>query len=128
MAKLRDDPTKNFAIITPDEQQAKREVAIPGCGAVHMNCFHPDGAIAAKQNICSCEGCIVGDFVSCIDEPGYMCSGQTIGNVLNDEEEELDEYGDEIDESVIEVVKTGDIIALFSPKNSLELFFLCRIL
>ena len=55
----------------------------------------------------------------------------------SDAEDECDDFNDEIDdemeqyelrsESVMEIIQNGSIIALFSPSNALELFYLCKV-
>ena len=35
-------------------------------------CFHANGSVQAKVNLCSCSICLVGDFVKCPYEKGSM--------------------------------------------------------
>ena len=46
---------------------------------------------------------------------------------VNDERELMEQY-ELRSESVTEVVKAGNVMALFSPSNALELFYLCKVI
>ena len=46
-------------------QEGGKSVKIPGCMAIHMLCFNPDGSILQKTNICSCSDCLAGNFDHC---------------------------------------------------------------
>ena len=49
-----------------------------------------------------------------------------------------DEFGDEVcndmekfelrSESILQIIQQGSVIALYSPANSLELFYLCKVI
>ena len=56
--------------------KSKESFPIKGCmkDALHMLCFNPNGSVLTKANICSCEDCIVGDFLKCSDERGKAIS------------------------------------------------------
>ena len=68
-----------------------------------------------------------------------MCSGRSGGDYSTDSDMEY-EFGDVDDErelkemyklrseSVTEVVKAGNVVALFSPSFALELFYLCIVI
>ena len=80
--------------------------------------------------------------MECSIERGVHVSGETATEDdfcdSDDQFEEDDVFGEEIDDEleqnelrsdiVLEVIRTGDVIALFSSTNSLELFYICRVL
>ena len=86
-----------------------------------MICYHSDGSIEIKINVCSCENCLIGDFLNCIDEKGTFIpakhfdnepsdseSSESEGNSVDDgpenKEEEIEQYKLRAN-SVFEVVK-----------------------
>ena len=91
-----------------------------------------------------CTNCLEGNFLLCCSEKGTLFSGEYGDDDSNDnnsdiEYEEQAEFGDNIDneeleryemrsESVLQVLQKGNIIALFSPSNALELFYLCKVI
>ena len=106
-----------------------------------MICFHLDGSIQAKENICSCEKCIEGDFIGCVSEKGRVVyQSSEIKGDSNDEEDESDDEN-EVEESdnvqeeedyeirgsnIMACITKNSVIALFSDSSALELFYLCR--
>ena len=120
-----------------------KPLKITGCvkDSYHMICFNPNGSILTKINICSCYDCLEGKFMDCSLEKGKLLMGGEADDEdyssNSDVEFEDDEFGNvdhEMEqyemrsESVIQVVKPGSVVALFSPPNALELFYLCKIL
>ena len=120
-----------------------KPIKIPGCvtNAYHMLCSNPDASILAKIHICSCTECLEGKFLDCSFEKGHTVV--TSESHLSDDESDSDvEYEDDEfvpaddenelyelrSENVQLVVKRGSIVALFSPLNALELFYLCRVI
>ena len=111
---------------------------IKGCMKLHRLSFFPDGSIQSKINICSCKSCVEGDLVSCLTEKGKTV--QQVTEVSDDdsttESEFENDYDDESDaeayelrsESVNSVLTKNTTIALYSSSNSLELFYLCKVI
>ena len=112
---------------------------INGCMQLHMICFSPNGIVTAKVNLCSCDACIEGKFFECLVKKGlYMIENSDV-----DSNEDLDESQDFIEvedieneqnelyemrsDSVFDVIKKDGVIVLYSPPNSLELFYLCKV-
>ena len=112
--------------------------------AYHMICFFPSGKILMKVNMCSCTECFEGYFDMCLIKKGKLVSNsndadtdgyQTDSDV---EYEDEDNFGDNVEEdmelyemrsgTVLKVVGPGFVVALFSPVNSLELCYLCRVI
>ena len=117
-----------------------------------MICYHSDGSIEIKINVCSCENCFIRDFVNCIDEKGtfipakHFDNGPSDSESLESEDDSDDDYDDDNDDdgsendeeeteqyelqanSVFEVVKQRNIIALYSPPTAFEPFYLCKVL
>ena len=104
-----------------------------------MICFKPDGTIISKINIYSCDDCLEGNFMECCIEKGklVMTGDDSDDYSTNSEAEyEYDEFENADNETelyelrsetVVPVVKPGNVIALFSPPNALELFYLCKV-
>ena len=70
-AHVKDDKQKIYSVIDPQEildlrQAEANPVSIPGCvkQSYHI-CFKPDGTVLTKVNICSCEVCLLGEFLEC---------------------------------------------------------------
>ena len=123
--------------------EGAKSVPIPGCvkESHHMICFKPDGSILTKVNMCSCEDCLEGNFLDCSSEKGKLVmvgDGTDDYSTDSEAEYEFDEFEDLVDDetelyelrgdTVVEVVKPGNIIALFSPANALELFYLSKVI
>ena len=54
-----------------------------------MMCFHPDGAIVAKENIRSCKQCIKENLLNCVNERGRLAqSFELIYSNREDENED----------------------------------------
>ena len=85
---------------------------------------------------------MIGDFVNCIDEKGTFIPAKHFDNEPSDsessesEDDSDDDDGSENDEeetqrnelrakNAFEVVKQGNIIALYSPRSAFEPFYLC---
>ena len=144
---FKDDKQKKYYNIeATDIATVRRDdcspLSIPGCMNYHMICFNTDGSLLTKNNICSCDDCLQGNFLNCDTETGTLILGDKMGdedNVDSDVEyEDDDEFGDEIEEdleqyelrssSVLVVIQKGSVIALFSPENAIELFYLCKVI
>ena len=120
-----------------EKRKQKTALVIKDCLKLHMVAFHPDGSIQTKVNICSCDECITGDFINCTLELGVKICHRNVDESDGESDEEC-EYEDEDDgsteqyelraDSVLDVVQAGSYIALFSPPNALELFYLCKVL
>ena len=54
------------------KRQAIESLSLKGSSKLHMMRFHLDGAIMAKENICSCKQCIKGDLLNCVSERGQL--------------------------------------------------------
>ena len=104
-----------------------------------MICFHLDGSVQIKENLCSCCTCLNGDFVNCLSERGKIVYGAVSSGDDTDASSE-DEIEDEIVSSaqqqeeynirgsnIMECISKDSVIALFSPSSSLELFYLCHV-
>ena len=112
-----------------------------GCRKLHMLSFFPDGSIQSKINICSCKSCIEGDFVSCLTEKGKTVQQVTeasdndstteseFENDCDDDNAESDAEAYKLrSESVNSVLTKNTTTALYSSSNSLELFYLCKVI
>ena len=43
-----------------------------------MISFVPAGSVQIKINLCSCESCLIGNFVNCVHEPGVQVGSKLI--------------------------------------------------
>ena len=98
-------------------------------------------SIQSKINICSCKSYIGGDFFSCLTEKGKTVQQVTEAcdnDSTTESEFENDYDGDDAEsdveayeirsESVSSVLTKNTTIALYSSSNSLELFYLCKVI
>ena len=107
-----------------------------------MFCYSPDGSIQLKQWICSCCMCKVGKFTECNDEKGVIIyprksnqdesSSSSSDSEDSDRDKEVEESDVEQYEmrsaSISEIVETGNIVALFAPSKSFEMFYQCKVI
>ena len=133
------------------ERKPKKEwdrLPINGCQKQHMFAYFPDGSVQFKENMCSCETCLDGNFVDCKIEKGVEKftrndygsesettsdsdgSGGSDGDESRDSESSTDEEIYEIrGNTIFEAVEVGSTIAIHSPKEeSGEIFYLCQVL
>ena len=117
-------------------RREKGSLPIKGSSKLHMICFHTDGSIQVKENICSCEDCIQGAFINCMSEKGRVVFSSV--NSEGDSDEEDDEIEEEsasneddeneiCGESVMECLTKDSAIALYSHSSAFELFYVCKV-
>ena len=108
----------------------------------HMISYFPNGSTQSKVNICSCASCIEGEFISCLIEKGKIvrvvdkASDNDDNNDSSESEFQNDVCGDESEteayelrsESVNSVLNKNTTTALYSASNSLQLFYLWKVL
>ena len=108
-----------------DSHQQSTALTIKGSLKLHCITFHPDGTIQSSKDICDCNECFVGNMMSC----EYGKDDNDIDNDIdNDSDNEVYSEGeDENDEriDIADVVKIGDVIALRTPRDVHESFYLC---
>ena len=143
---FKDDASKLCSTLSPEKISIfvidESPLSINNCMKSHMISYFPNGSTQSKVNICSCDSCIEGEFTSCLIEKGkiFQIVGEGKDHDDNDASEgEFDndlESGDESDaeayelraESVNSVLSRNTTIALYFASNSLELFYLCKVL
>ena len=103
-----------------------------------MISYFPDGSIQTKQHLCSCAECVAGNLIDCLSNPGtQIFSGDSLDDTDSGseaEESDTEEAYNEISrieqelraECVTETVVINSFIALISPPESFELFYLCH--
>ena len=62
-----------------------------------MICFHPDGSVQTKQNICSCHNCIQGEFITCTEEKESFLHNKQVADKSSDSSSESDEVIESVD-------------------------------
>ena len=136
---FKDDDRKNYYTIEAQDLQESRQkkssFPIDGCQAQHMFSFFPNGEVQAKLNICSCENCILGKFVSCFSEPGKIIEhGEDISSCSSDSEEvEVDDHAVDSDsefdaveiigDTVFGAIAVGNVIGLLTPRSCSDPFY-----
>ena len=107
-----------------------------------MISFFPNGCIQTKLNICSCPECLKGKFAKCSFKAGKAyfteCSDDEFSELNSDEEIENDDLCCENEnvteknevraDCVVDVVQPCSYVALYSPPESFELFYLCYVI
>ena len=106
-----------------------------------MICFYPNGTIQTKINICSYTACLEGNFIDCSEKGKVILGDKDDDDYDTDSDvefEDEDAFGDDVEadmekfelrsENVLQLVKNGSVIALFSPPNALEIFYLCQVI
>ena len=94
----------------------------------YMITFFPHGRIMGKEKICSCHKCLNGDLDKCEYKSGRIIKK---GDV-NSEDDKIDgseyEENEILTESFFSHIEKGLYIALYSPPQASELFYLCKVL
>ena len=106
-----------------------------------MISFFPDDCIQTKVNVCSCPECLKGKFAKCSFEAGTYfteCSDDEFSELNSDEEIENDDLCCENEnvteeneiraDCVVDVLQPCSYVALYSPPESFELFYLCYVI
>ena len=134
-----------FHLLTSDDIESFKKdhspLIIKGCRKLHMLTFFPDGSIQSNINICFCKSCSEGDFAPCLTEKGKTVQQVTEAsdNDSTTESEFENNYGDDDAESDAEayelrseslnsVLTKNTTITLYSLSDSLELFYLCKVI
>ena len=100
-----------------------------------MICFHSNGSIQTKINICSCENCNSGKFIQYLNEAGIIRMSATYYDSYHSDADDDEDTDDEFEEDVanvddeqyeirrsnVDIIQIGNTIALYSPPNSIEL-------
>ena len=147
---FQNDRNKEYFLISREEIDNQRELIkgwfkIKGCIAMHMISFFPNGEIQTKRHICPCKQCVIGNFIDCSHEPGtkILATSKTVDDE-SDYESESDSDSDYDDndsdteyimkeqavraECVTDAIAQNSHVALFSPPESFEHFYLCYVL
>ena len=98
----------------------------------HIIAFHPDGRIYVKENICSWYERLHGDLLNCQFEPGIwkllnrlvMLKVTMRMNQKKAKKQSSRKRGN----LVLEMIECNSFITIFSPPNSSELFYICKVL
>ena len=131
---FHDDPHKQYFELSTDEISTIDETILKSVNIMkhHMVSFFPDGSVQIKINMCSCENCLIGDFINCMFDPGVqVCSKLLAIDDSNSESDSNNEFEeDDVEEQVIrgncilELLECEKFIALFSPPSANELFYI----
>ena len=121
--------------VLSDERKSTEGLPLNGCKKMHMISFLPNGTVVGKENLCSCDDCLIGIFHKCQIEKGKIYKRNNDADDSSDEYEDDegnsdDEYEDnEIPKSsILDDVEKGTYIAIYSHSNASELFYICKAL
>ena len=96
---FQNDANKTYIVLPSDKISQSRNdspLVIKGCRNLHMLSFFPDGSIQSKVNICSCNSCIEGEFISYLTEKGK--SVQLVTEASDDDDSAESEFENDFDE------------------------------
>ena len=137
-SQFSEDSTKMHYKITSEEINSitSSAVIIKDVRKQHIIAFYPDGRIYVKENICSCYECLYGDLLNCQFELGQQVNlkiVESISDVESDDEDEPEESKETEQQEmrgnlVLEMIECNSFITIFSPPNSSELFYKCKVL
>ena len=143
---FKNDNTKHYFFLTREEIPLKEITESPfkikDCRKVRKICFLPDGSVQTKVNICSCNSCMEGNFISCTTEKGKEYnknmsndsdfsdfeSANESDNDSDDEDENQEKLYGIRAEHVTCIISKNSTIALYSSTNSFDLFYLCKVI
>ena len=119
------DTRKYYATIPVqllDEARKIRCGGLPILGSIkaRMISFFADGTYQIKVKMCNCESCSIGNFIE--------CQNVFVDNIAMDELQQLLDEVNNIPNEIFSIVKPESFVALYRSQNSLELFYLCKIL
>ena len=112
---------------------------LAGCTKLHMIVFNIDGSVQVKQNICDCEMCFSGEFDKCkYNDPEDVHSEEAreeedaededdIGNGEDDDYEDDEAERNARFEMMCELIQPGQVIALRTPPEEKESFYLVAV-
>ena len=124
------DNRKYCHLETIERYENPTSLPLPRCLKVHVIAYHPDGSIQTKENICSCNNCLTGNLINCVVEKGASLYGCEDAEESDDENEEpevgVDNYLST--ELIFDVIKASCIIALNSPPDATEIFYLVKVI
>ena len=90
-----------------------------------MIVYQPNGDIFTKRHICGCHDCLVGNVNDC----GFTEDDHEEENC--DKDDDVAFHDDDIGfdgDAIFDVVKEGSTVALYTPSNIFEPFYLCKVI
>ena len=67
-----------------------------------MICFKPNGSVIMKENICSCDDCVVCNFLECSEEKGVEVIAVDDTNDDNDNDSDIEDESDAFGEDMVD--------------------------
>ena len=133
-------PEKQYFTVEPSEldelRQNKDEFIIKNCQAQHMISYFANGQVQGKINMCSCDKCLIGEFIHCTVEMGTILQNSNNESDSEGDDEadyENEEHSEELftesvvhGDSILDSIAKGNIIALLA--DSSDPFYLCKVL
>ena len=98
--KMKDDDCKIYKLIENIKESDDHDLMeIKGSRRIHMIAYFPSAEVQVKEEICSCESCLTGNFVQCKDKlTGAKGKIYAKGNEEYDSSEDSSESHDENDD------------------------------
>ena len=93
-----------------------------------MIAFFPDGQVFIKQNLCSCNHCIIGNFNFCKIKKCKVMNDITVVITTAKIDNSKYEQNKISRNSFFLNLEEGAFIALYPPPQATELFYLCMVL
>ena len=100
-----------------------------------MIVYNPDGSIYIKCHICACDNCLE-DVLWCLVEPGEKVTCKIVQHSEDSDDECDDDEHDDLDRDddisrrtsiIFDVAQVGSIMALYTPTNVFEAFYLRKV-
>lgn len=121
-----------------DRAEKDDEMKINKCRKQHMISFSPNGAVEMEENICDCTVCLMRNFVDCKKEKGRLVvAGDDVSDEDSSDEYDSSDFSDNEDEenevvqlhgdNVFGLIEPGSVVAVYSPPNASEVFYLCKV-
>lgn len=129
--KFEDKIQYLFRVISKEQvrdhrQKCRKTMKVPGSSSIYMMEFRKEESPIVMEKFCNCENCIAFNFESCSHEN----SKNLIQVSMEDFNPENEEFVEELEPNEVilkDVIQPDSFIALRSPSNSLELFFLFHV-
>ena len=123
------DEKKVYRLVTAGEMEAlppRIELPLTNCLKQHMIMFRKDGSVVRRREICDCDSCLDGNFESCeynddieVYENDNDCDHNNDAKEHDEEKDEEENYN-----HLLEVIEPGSVVALYTPNDVKESFYL----
>ena len=101
--KMKDDESKIYECLEITTEDPDEQILIPGSRKGHMISYFQSGEIQIKEEICSCDFCYDGNFISCDDQTTgpkgrvHMLGDSFESNLEEPDDGDVDKFFDDDD-------------------------------